>query len=207
MTEGPPHHQSAIVELPPSGTGERSRNRVRRQRERRVQQTRVIAAMVILAAAIPMLGYVGFKKVFNTTEGRSVGAQNDPTRPNYEANVVPTPVLLFAQTSSDGLTGLTMLSLGGGDTGGGVLFIPVTTVTNELDKTSTTTSTTSASTTTTTKPSAGKTTTLAAAYAANGAGDVNQLTANVVGVSFDQFVVMTDEQLAAFVAPATPLTI
>lgn len=162
--------------------------------------------MVILASAIPVLGYIGFKKVFNTTEGRSVDAQNDPTRPGYEANVVPTPVMLFAQTNADGLTGLTMLSLGGGDSGGGVVFIPVSIVTNALDKTTTTTST-SSSKTTTTKPSARKTTTLAAAYVASGAGDVNQLAANVVGLSFDELVVMTDEQLAAFVAPAAPLTI
>jgi hypothetical protein len=36
---------------------------------------------------------------------------------------------------------------------------------------------------------------------------LNQLTANVVGVSFDETVVMTDDQLAAFVAPAAPFTI
>jgi hypothetical protein len=36
---------------------------------------------------------------------------------------------------------------------------------------------------------------------------LNQLTANVVGLSFDEVVVMTDEQLAAFVAPAAPFTI
>ena len=69
MTDGPPRNQTVGVQLPPSGTGARARNRARRQRQRRVQQAWVIAAMVVLAAAIPVLGYVGFKKVFNTTEG------------------------------------------------------------------------------------------------------------------------------------------
>ena len=162
--------------------------------------------MVILAAAIPVLGYVGFEKVFNTTEGRSVDAENDPTQPNYEANVVPTPVFLFAQAEPDGLTGLTMLSLGGGETGGGVVFIPVNTVTEQVE-TTTTTSTTTSSKTTTTKPSGSKTTTLAEAYLAQGEGNLNQLTANVLGVGFDETDLMTDDQLAAFVAPAGPLTI
>ena len=162
--------------------------------------------MVVLASAIPALGYVGFTKVFNTTAGRKVDAQNDPTKPNYEANVVPTPVLLLAQVTSDGatVTGLTVLSLDGGDTGGGVLFVPVNTLTNKVD---TTTTSTTGSTTTTTKPLSGETTTLAAAYASDGPNVLDQLTANVVGVSFDEFAVMTDDQLAAFVAPAAPLTI
>ena len=212
MTEGAGNDRSVIVELPPVGTGARARNRVRRQRERRVQQAWVIAAMVVLAAAIPSLGYVGFTKVFNTTEGRRVDAQNDPTRPNYEANVAPTPVLLLAETNPDGVSGLTMLSLDGSDTGGSVLFIPVKTVTSQLDTTTTTsttstTATTAAPKTTTTNPSTSKTTTLAAAFLANGEPDLDQLTANVVGLSFDEVVVMTDEQLAAFVAPAAPLTI
>jgi hypothetical protein len=162
--------------------------------------------MVILAAAIPTLGYVGFNKIFNTTEGRRVDAQNDPTRTNYEANVAPTPVLLFAQTNPDGLSALTLLSLGGSDTGGAVLFIPVNTVTNQLT-TTTTTSTTASRRTTTTNASGTETTTLTAAFVAQGEPDLSQLTANVVGVGIDETVVMTDEQLAAFVAPAAPLTI
>src|SRR4051812_19124069 len=102
MTERAPSDQSAPVSLPPSGTGARSRHRALRRRQRRIQQTRVITAMVVLASAIPVLGYVGFHKVFNTTEGRQVDAQNDPSQPNYEANVVPTSVFLFGQSGADG---------------------------------------------------------------------------------------------------------
>src|SRR5438105_7956901 len=132
------------VSMPESGTGVRVRNRAERKRRRRVQEAWFMGAVVVLTAAIPVLGYIGFHKVFTTTEGRKVDAQNDPTKPNYEANVVSTPVLLLAQVNSDGsaVTGLTMLSLGGGDTGGGVLFIPVNTLTNPIDTTTTTTSAT-----------------------------------------------------------------
>jgi hypothetical protein len=205
MTDGPPSEQFAPVRLPPSGTGARARLRARRQRQRRVQQAWAISATVLLAAAIPALGYVGFKKVFNTTAGKAVDAQNDPQRPNFEANVTPTPVLLLAQTNASGLESLTMLSLDGGDTGGGVLFIPVNTVTPDLTTSDASTSTSSS--TSTTKPANVKTTTLAAAFASRGETDMGQLTADVVGLSFDELVVMSDDQLAAFIAPAAPLTI
>jgi hypothetical protein len=209
MTDGPPNDQPLIVQLPPSGTGARARTRVHRQKQRRVQQAWVTSATVFLAAAIPTLGYIGFHKVFNTTEGRKVDAQNDPSRPNYEVNVIPTHVLLLGQADSDGVTSLTMLSLGGGDIGGGVLFIPVNTVTPRLGATSTTstTSPSQGSKTTTTRPEGGNTTTLAAAPLLIGQPALTQLTANVLGLSFDEVLVLTDEQLAEFVAPASPLTI
>ena len=38
-----------------------------------------MGAVVVLTAAIPVLAYVGFHKVFTTTQGRKVDAQNDPT--------------------------------------------------------------------------------------------------------------------------------
>ncbi|MEY2433795.1 MAG: hypothetical protein QOC92_3520 [Acidimicrobiaceae bacterium] len=205
MSEGTPDAPIATVALPELGTGQRARNRALRQRQRRTQQAWATIAAVLLAATIPVLGYVGFHEVFNTTQGRNVDAQNDPSRPNYEANVVPTPVLLFAQTNATGVSALTMLSLGGGDSGGGVLFIPVETVTNQLSPTSTTS--TAAPASTTTKPATSKTTTLAAAFVANGQPDLIQLTANVVGLSFDQVVLLNDDAIAQFIAPAAPLTI
>jgi hypothetical protein len=80
----------------------------------------------------------------------------------------------------------------------------VSTVTDELV---TTTTSSPSSKTSTTNPSSKKTTTLAAAFVADGQAALGQLTANVVGVGFDEVDVMTDQQLAAFVAPAAPLTI
>jgi anionic cell wall polymer biosynthesis LytR-Cps2A-Psr (LCP) family protein len=210
MSDETPDEPVATVALPPSGTGERARNRALRQRQRRTQQAWVTAAAVVLTATIPALGYVGFHAVFNTTQGRSVDAQNDPSKPNYEANVVPTPVLLLAQTNSSGVSALTMLSLAGGDAGGGVLFIPVDTVAapSSTSSTSSTTSTSAPTRSTTSKPNSGdKTTTLATAFAANGQPELIQLTANVVGLSFEQVVLLNDDALAQFIAPAGPLTI
>jgi hypothetical protein len=100
------------------------------------------------------------------------------------------------------------LSLGANDTGGGVLFIPPATVTDDVipdPSTSTTTTTTPRSSTT--KPATVKTTTLEAAYASKGLDPLVQLTANVVGLSFGEVIVLTDDQLTQFVAPVAPLTI
>ncbi|HEV3227020.1 MAG TPA: LytR C-terminal domain-containing protein [Acidimicrobiales bacterium] len=185
------------VALPEAGTGERARNRALRRKRRRLQEAWFIGAVAVLTLAIPVLGYVGFHKVFTTTQGRKVDAQNDPTKPNYEADVVPTPVMLLAQTGSNGLSSLTMLSIGGGDAGGAVVLIPIDTVTNVL-----------ADQTTTTRPGAtAKTTTLAAALPHSNTAELTQLTANVMGLSFDETVLLNDDALAQFVTPVAPLTI
>ena len=197
MTDLDEHDAPVTVALPESGTGARAKHRAERKRKRRVQEAWFMAAVAVLAAAIPVLGYNGFRKVFDTTEGRKVDAQNDPTKPNFEANVVPTPVLLLAQTGDDSVTSLTMLSLGGGDVGGSVTFIPVDTVADVLPDP-----------TTTTKPGAEpKTTTLADAFTAKGQGDLNQLAANVVGLSFDESVLLNNDALTQFVKPVAPLSI
>ena len=197
MTDLDEHEAPVTVALPEAGTGARAKHRAERKRRRHVQEAWFMAAVAVLAAAIPVLAFIGFREVFDTTEGRKVDAQNDPTKPNFEANVVPTPVLLLAQTDGDRVTGLTMIALGGGDAGGSVVFIPIDTVTNALPTPTTTTRPG-------TKP---KTTTLANAYAANGQGDLNQLTANVLGLSFDETVLLNNDGLAQFVSPAAPLTI
>jgi anionic cell wall polymer biosynthesis LytR-Cps2A-Psr (LCP) family protein len=163
-----------------------------------VQQAWFMAAVAVLAVAIPVLAYIGFREVFNTTQGRKVDAQNDPTKPNFEANVVPTPVLLLAQTDQNAVTGLTMIALGGGDAGGSIVFIPIDSVTNALPT----------DPTTTTRPGTQpKTTTLAKAFDTKGEGDLNQLAANVLGLSFDETVLLNNDALAQFVKPAAPLTI
>ena len=125
---------SVLLDLPEAGTGERAARRRREQQRRRLRTAAFATAMVVLVAAIPVLGLIGISKIRNTTAGRRIDAQNDPTKPRYEANVVPTPVLLLAQVTSDGtaVTSLTVLSLDGGDTGGGVLFVPVNTLTNQV---------------------------------------------------------------------------
>jgi hypothetical protein len=234
MTEGEGEDQASGVALPETGTGERARQRALRQRQRRRQQRIVTAITVVLAMAIPILGYVGFHTVLTSTGGRRVEAQNDPAKPNFEANVIPTPVLLFEQADVEGVYSLTMLSLGQNDTGGAVLFIPVDTlaadvipaVTTTTTSTSTSsdsgssssssssaksksTTTTSTTTTTTTTPplNGAPSTTLANAYLEKGQPALAQLTANVIGTSFGDVSLLDDDQLAQFVAPTTPLTI
>src|SRR3954451_2339994 len=211
MSEAP-DDRSPSVQLPSSGTGARARQRQQRAKQRRTQQAWFTVAMVVLAATIPVLGWIGFHRIITTTEGRRVDPQNDPTKPNYEVDVVPTPVALVVQRDAqDNLTGLTMLSLGANDTGGGVLFIPPATITDDVipDPTSstTTTTTTTVPKSSTTKPATVKTTTLKAAYATKGLDPLVQLTANVVGLSFGEVIVLTDDQLAQFVAPVAPLTV
>ena len=197
MTDLDEHDAPVSVTLPETGTGARAKHRAERKHKRRVQSAWFMAAVAVLAAAIPVLAYIGFRKVFDTTQGRKVDAQNDPTKPNFEANVVPTPVMLLAQTDGNSVTSLTMMSLAGGDAGGSVVFIPIDTETNAL-----------VDPTTTTRPGAEpKTTTLAEGFEAKGEGDLGQLAANVVGLSFDETVLLNNDALAQFVTPAAPLTI
>ena len=85
--------------------------------------------MVVLVAAIPVLATIGYRTLRDTTTGRRIDAQNDPTKPRYEANVLPTPVVLLVEMGADNsLQGLTMLALGPNDTGGAAVFIPPSTV-------------------------------------------------------------------------------
>lgn len=174
-------------------------------------------AMVVLAIAIPVLGYVGFHKVLTSTEGRRVDAQNDPSKPNFEVNVIPTPVMLFELADANGVHSITLLSLGAEDIGGGVLFIPVDTVTEDViaptvtssTSSGSSTSTTTTTTSSTTVPGAAPTTpiTLEAAFAEYGQPGLEQLTANVLGLSFGEVAALNDDQLVQFVAPALPVTI
>jgi hypothetical protein len=91
-----------------------------------------------------------------------------------------------------------MIALGGGDAGGSVVFIPIDTVTNALPT----------DPTTTTRPGTQpKTTTLAKAFDTKGQGDLNQLAANVLGLNFDETVLLNNDSLAQFVKPAAPLMI
>src|SRR5205823_2842364 len=64
-----------------------------------------------------------------------------------------------------------------------------------------------ATTTTTTRGGSTKTTTLAQAYRDRGTADLTQLTANVVGLSFEEVSMLGDDAIAQFMAPAGPLHI
>jgi LytR cell envelope-related transcriptional attenuator len=143
--------------------------------------------MVLLIAAIPVLATLGYRTLRDTTTGRRIDAQNDPNKTRYEANVLPTPVMLLVEMGADNsLQGLTMLTLGPGDTGGAVVFIPPDTVAQRADGTLDTLSNTF------------------------GKGDVaalEQATANLLKLSFDQVKIMDADQWQQFAAPVAPLSV
>ena len=142
--------------------------------------------MIVLVAAIPVLATIGYRTLRDTTAGRRIDAQNDPKKPRYEANVVPTPVALVAETDTDGkLQGLTMLSLGNKDGGGSVVFIPITTVVPRAD---------------------GTLDTLANIAMSDPAG-LEQAAANLMGLSFDQLIGIATPQWQQFVAPVGSLMV
>jgi hypothetical protein len=145
-------------------------------------------AMVVLTASVPVLSYLGFNAVLTSKAGRRLDAVNDPAKPNYEANVAPTPVELVAHVGADGaLSGLTVLALGNGDTGGSVLFVPVHTVMGGAG--------------------ADRAQTLSAAFVDGGAGALGRAVNVVLGFGFDELSVLDDARWAELVQPVAPLTV
>jgi hypothetical protein len=143
--------------------------------------------MVVLVAAIPVLAMVGYRTLRDTTTGRRIDAQNDPKKPRYEANVLPTPVMLLVEMGADNsLQGLTMLALGPGDTGGAVVFIPPDTMAPRVD---------------------GTLDTLSNTFGKGNVPALEQAAANLLKLSFDQVAVMSADQWQQFAAPVTPLSV
>ena len=89
-----------------------------------------IGALALLVASVGVLGRVGLNILRDEETGQVVSSVDDPTQPGFEALVTPTATaLLFDFDAGGALAGATMLSLGGGEAGGGtVTLIPATTV-------------------------------------------------------------------------------
>jgi hypothetical protein len=85
--------------------------------------------MVLLVVAVPVLGYIGYRSVGDSTRGQVLSGRSKPDAPGYEALVEPTPVALLMQVDSAGSpVTITLLSLSGPDQkGGAVVSIPVST--------------------------------------------------------------------------------
>ncbi|MCY3575936.1 MAG: LytR C-terminal domain-containing protein [bacterium] len=77
-----------------------------------------------LAAAIPLLVWLGWSAISSSSDGTEVGAPVDPSVPGYRAFVEPTPTLLLIHAEGDHLFGVTLLALTDPGVEGGVLFIP-----------------------------------------------------------------------------------
>jgi hypothetical protein len=147
-----------------------------------------IVVELALLAAIPVLAWIGFRTVLDTTAGEAVDPELDPAEPGYEAFLEPTPVSLMLGVDDAGaLSWVAAVGLSGSDEqGGALLMIPPGTVT-----------------------AAGRLgeVPLAAAWDEGGQELVASAVADLLGAGFDDVIVLDPARLAELVAPAGPLTI
>lgn len=116
------------ISLPDAGTGSRTELRRSLRRRRRAQRSAMGAVLALLVAAVPALGYVGYRTVADSHGGRVLDPVTDPSAAGYQAVVEPTPTALVVHADDQGaLAALTVLSLGPGGEGGGAIFMPVDT--------------------------------------------------------------------------------
>ncbi|HYI60902.1 MAG TPA: hypothetical protein VEW93_03750 [Acidimicrobiales bacterium] len=148
------------------------------------------AALVLLIAAIPVLGLVGADRISDSRGGRLVEGTNDPSEPGYRALVEPTRTALVVHRDADGeLASATLLALGAGATGGTVLQLPLYTQVREV------------------KYLIGW---LGQAYEEGLGGSLETFRREVedrLGVAIQELIDLTDGQLAELVRSAAPLTV
>lgn len=177
----PPPSAIAVDELAPSAI--RSPRPGWRPPFRRIA---IGTAFAVLVAAIPALGWAGFQVLLDSRDGRVLNPITDPEAPGYEAIVDPTPTTLVVQTDAEGEpVGLTMLSLGTGEAGGSVVFIPLDT---RLEKALYLTIFT-----------------LRDSYTSGGLRMLRSTTADRLGLGFSELNRVNDTTLASLVAPVAPL--
>lgn len=84
------------------------------------------ALVVLLIAAIPVLGRIGYGLVTESTDGEFSSSMKSPTDPGYETEVVSTPTQIVLHNDADGRpVAATVMSLSGVDGGGAVIFVPL----------------------------------------------------------------------------------
>ena len=76
-----------------------------------------------LAAAVPLLVWLGWSAISGSSDGTEVGGPVDPAAPGYEAFVEPTPTLLLIHANGDRLHGVTLLVLTDPGVEGAVLIM------------------------------------------------------------------------------------
>ena len=85
------------------------------------------AALALLMAAVPALGWVGSERLLDSRGGEVVKGGTDASEPGYRALVNPTPTALVVHRDATGYpVSATILSLGAGEAGGTVLLVPLT---------------------------------------------------------------------------------
>lgn len=87
--------------------------------------------LLCLAGAIPLLVWLGWTAISNSSDGTDVGVPVDPSAPGYQAFVEPTPTLLLIHGDENGLDGVTLLALTDPDAEGAVLFLAPETMTSD----------------------------------------------------------------------------
>ena len=82
-----------------------------------------------MAAAVPLLVWLGWSAISGSSDGTDVSAPVDPSAPGYQAYVEPTPTLLLIHGDGESLDGVTLLALTDAGVEGAVLFLAPETLT------------------------------------------------------------------------------
>lgn len=165
-----------------------SARRARRQRRARAERAGLIAGQVVLLVLVPLLAWVGFRAVWDTTDGRTVDPELNPDEPGYEAFVESTPVLaVLGRDEAGALSWAAVLALPGSPSGGGALFlVPVSTLVPTLEATEHT---------------------LAEVDATGGTEEAGKGIGEIMGVGMTEVVEVTPARLAQLLGPVSPLTV
>ncbi|MGH9187336.1 MAG: hypothetical protein ACRD0U_16215, partial [Acidimicrobiales bacterium] len=161
-----------------TGTGTRSQRRRRERQRARRRLALYVAVVVCLFAAVPTLTWTGYRALLHSRSGRLVDRTVATGGPNFETIVEPTPVALVVQEGADGLEAVTVLAVGPGGSGGGVVIVPRLTVPD-----------------------------LAGAFAADGAAGVARVLGSVLGLGFTETLRVDAERWGQLVAPVAPVRV
>ena len=130
MTQEPPEPVEPTTVVGFSATADQHGRRVPAGRVpvSRLRSAGFAVSVLVLAGAVPVLGWVGLTLIRESRAGKLVTRVSDPRAPGYEAIVDPTPTALILQKDANGdLGALTFIALGGAAGGGSAMFLPLDT--------------------------------------------------------------------------------
>jgi hypothetical protein len=151
-------------------------------RRRRNRTLAMIGATLLVAASVPVLGYVGVKAVLDSTGGRDATADNLPVQ-SFPA----TPSALYVTTDDEGtLSSASVFVLAPGGVGGSIVSVPVNADVGLASNARQS---------------------LQQVYAAGGIDALTPEVESLLMISIDDAAEADPEQLAAFLAPYGPFTV
>ena len=174
------------ITIPEEGTGERVRRRRQERRRRRMVGTAFAAALTVLTASIPALGYAGYRVLLDSRDSRTVevaGGRVGDVVFNPEAEIPPTPAGLVVHVGDDRqLVSLTVLSVSSTGEGGSIVFVPIATLVpgDEGERT------------------------LAEVYAADGKAGIEPAVEELLDLRFEDVTELHDDGWLFVTAPAGP---